>query len=203
MKRIFSILLMLTIWCQITYSQISNEDLVKSVYVEIDTSTIAIDSNQVEIFLTTVLKIPNDYEFKKQNIKGTNQTREVDDLGYAHERYEQYYKRIKVEDADIRTHYLNDLLVLANGEYVNAPNIDTVVMLSKEEAIQAAIAYIGATEYIWEEEEDNNWLKSITNDSTASFYPKAELVICLNGFDFEDTLFYVAYKYRYLCERTC
>ena len=92
-------------------------------------------------------------------------------------------KSIKVEDADIRTHYLNDMFVLLNGQYVDASHIDMAVMLTEEEAVEKAIAYINAREYMWEDEDEN-----------ASFYPKVELVICMNNLDAEDTLFYAAYK---------
>jgi Zn-dependent metalloprotease len=54
--------------------------------------------------------------------------------------------------------------------------------------------YIGAREYIWENEAENNWLKAITNDKTASFYPNPEIVICKNSIDFQDTTFHIAYK---------
>jgi Zn-dependent metalloprotease len=86
------------------------------------------------------------------------------------------------------------LFVSANGEYIDAPNIDISIVLSKEKAIEKAKEYIGAKEYMWENESENNWLKSTTNDNTASFYPNIEIVICKNMFDFRDTTFYIAYK---------
>ena len=82
----------------------------------------------------------------------------------------------------------------ANGEYIDAPNIDISIILSKEEAIRKAKEHIDAKEYMWEDEAENNWLKSITNDETASFYPNPEIVICKNSIDFKDTTFHIAYK---------
>ena len=70
------------------------------------------------------------YDFKRQVIKGTkDRMSEKDELGYVHERYAQYYKGIKIEHSDVRVRYLNDVFVSANGEYIDAPNIDISVML--------------------------------------------------------------------------
>ena len=196
MKRIFLSLLILTLLSQRVCSQESNENLIKSTFLKIDTSEISLHGNdRAENLLNSLLNIPNDYEFRKRIIKGTRyQTREYDDLGYIHERYEQYYKGIKIELSDIRTHYFNDLLVLVNGEYIDIPTIDIPIVISEEIAIQKAKEHIGAREYMWEDEAETNWLKSIKNDTTASFYPKPEIVICMNDFDIQDTMFYVAYK---------
>ncbi len=74
----------------------------------------------------------NDLSAKEQLANLLDKMSEKDELGYVHERYMQYYKGIKIEPSDIRVHYLNDLFVSANGEYVDAPNIDVSIALSKE-----------------------------------------------------------------------
>ena len=188
-------LLILSVFCQVLFSQ--NNDIVKSFNFTVDETVTDLRLSRIDITRTLNLKlaIPENYEFVLQVIKGSNERMsEKDELGYVHERYAQYYKGIKIEHSDVRVRYLNDLFVSANGEYIVAPNIDISVILSKEKAIEKAIEYIGAKEYIWENEAENNWLKSITNDETASFYPKSEIVVCKNSFDFKDTTFYVAYK---------
>ena len=145
--------------------------------------------------LKTQFNIPENYEFKHKIMKGMeDRISEKDDLGFVHERYEQFYKGIKIEHSDVRVHYLNGLFVSANGEYINAPNIDVSVVLSKEDAIKRAMDYVGAKEYMWKNEAENEWLKSITNDKTASFYPEPEIVICRNSIDLQDTAFHLAYK---------
>ncbi len=188
-------LFFLTLFCQVVFSQ--NNDIIKSFNLRMDKSIEKkLDNTNISKVLKVQFKIPENYEFKRQAIKGTKDSRmsEKDDLGYVHERYTQYYKGIKVENSDVRVHYLNDLFVSANGEYIDIPNIDVSVILSKENAIQKAIEHIGAKEYMWEDEKENNWLKNITNDKTASFYPNTEIVICKNSIDFQDTTFHIAYK---------
>ena len=173
-----------------------NNDIVRSFDLRMDKSNeVGLDNTNIAKALKTQFKIPENYEFERQVIKGTkDKMSEKDDLGYVHERYAQCYKGIKIENSDIRVHYLDGLFISANGEYIDAPNIDVSVILSKENAIQKAKEYIGAMEYMWENEAENNWLKSITNDKIASFYPNPEIVICKNSIDFQDTTFHIAYK---------
>ena len=187
-------LFILTLFCQVVLAQ--NNDIIKSFDLRMDKSVEkGLDSTNITKALKIQFEIPENYEFKCQVINGTKDRMSAkDDLGFVHERYAQYYKGIRIENSDIRVHYLNGLFVSANGEYIDAPNIDVSIILSKENAIQKAKEYVGAKEYIWENEEENNWLKRITNDATASFYPNPEIVICKNSIDFQDTTFHIAYK---------
>jgi Zn-dependent metalloprotease len=187
-------LFILVLLCQVVFAK--GNDIVRSFDWQMDKSNeIGLDSTNIAKALKNQFEVPDNYEFKRQVIKGTkDRTSEKDDLGYVHERYAQYYKGIKIENSDIRVRYLNGLFVSANGEYIDAPNIDVSVILSKEDAIQKAKEYVGANEYIWENEAENNWLKSITNDENASFYPNPEIIICKNSINLKDTMFYVAYK---------
>jgi len=187
-------LFILALFCQVMFAQ--NNDIIKSFDLRMDKSNEAgLDSTNIAKALKIQFEIPENYEIKRQVIKGTkDRTSEKDDLGYVHERYAQYYKGIKIEHSDIRVHYLNNVFISANGEYIDAPNIDVSIALSKEEAIQIAKKYIGAKEYMWEDEAENNWLKNIINDKTASFYPNAEIIICKNSINLRDTTFYIAYK---------
>jgi len=152
-------LFILTLFCQVVFSQ--NSDMVKSFNWRMDKSSEkGLDGTNIAKALIIQLEIPDNYEFERQIIKGTKgRMSEKDDLGYIHERYAQYYKGIKIENSDIRVRYLNGLFVSAHGEYIDTPNIDTSVVLSKEKAIEKAKEYIGAKEYIWEDEAENNWLK--------------------------------------------
>ena len=191
MKCTSVILSILTIFCQAVYSQNENSN-VRSIKLSPNNSRIALDSNKTREFFKSQLKIPANYEFRNQIVKGRNgQTRDTCGLGYVHEHYEQYYKGIKIEHFDIRTHYWNDSLVYVNGEYIDAQTIDTAVIISIDTAIQRAITFIGAKKYMWEDE--NNWLRSI-DTSIKSLYPKYEVVICKNSMNSKDTMFYIAYK---------
>ena len=145
----------LALLCQAGFAQSNN--IIKSFNLRMDKSAgKGLDNTNITKALNVQFEIPENYEFKRQVIKGTkDKMSEKDDLGYIHERYTQYYKGIEIENSDIRVHYLDDLFVSANGEYIDAQNIDTSVILSNENAIQKAKEYIGAKEYIWEHYSEN------------------------------------------------
>lgn len=159
------LLLFLTGMSQTGFSQYLKTDTVKWVTLR-DTVKfdIALNSKDAEESLKTHLGIPKNYEFRDKIVKGVwptkDQTKEKDELGYVHQRYTQYYKGIKVEHSDVRTHYFDDKLVAVNGTYIDAPDIDVSVILSKEAAIQKAMEHIGANKYIWEDEKECEALKA-------------------------------------------
>ena len=106
---------------------------------------VSLNSKNANEQLKTHLKIPENYEFSSQINEGIKyQTNVKDDFCYVHERYDQYYKGIKIEHSDIRARYLDDALVSINGEYIVTPYIDVSIVLTKEMAIQKAIEHIGA-----------------------------------------------------------
>ena len=195
MKRIIVVLFALAICCQIVFSQYHNKGVLKSADMRTDDFKVSLSSRNAGDVLKTRLNISDDYDFKIQIIKGTkDQTVEKDDLIRARERYAQYYKGIRVDDSDIRMHYYNETLVFVNGKYIDAPNIDLTVAISKEVAIQKATEYVGAKTFMWEDEAEHNWWASIAGNGTTSLYPNAELVISKNRMDVKDSMVYLAYK---------
>jgi Zn-dependent metalloprotease len=195
MKRVFTILLALTLLCQAVYSQNRNRSGgIKSIESRAKNLKGSLNDNAKES-LRIQLRIPSDYEFRNQIISGAkDQTRKTDELGGVHERYSQYYKGIKIEHSDIRTHYFGDSLIWANGEYVDIPNIDVSIVVPVETAIQNAKKHIGATKYIWEDERACAEIRDGMDNVTSFCYPNPEIVIWQNMLDVDDTLFYVAYK---------
>ncbi|QHT66269.1 peptidase M4 family protein [Rhodocytophaga rosea] len=50
--------------------------------------------------------------------------------------------------------------------------------LSQEQALQKALAFVGAKTYKWQIASEEAWVKELKNDTKATHYPKGELVIC-------------------------
>ena len=115
---------------------------------------------------------------QKNNLKLVSST--VDDLGMVHQKYQQYYDGIKVEYAEYHAHGKGNTLHLLNGEAKRINQLNTMPSLTAEEALQRAKAFIGASEYMWEDPEQEQWAKTIAGNTNASFYPKGELVIVDN-----------------------
>ncbi len=107
-------------------------------------------------------------------------TTTTDDLGMVHQKFQQYYKGIKVEYATYSAHGHGNNLQLMNGEVRDVENLNTNPTLSADAALQMARQFVGAKKYMWEDPEQELWAKKITGDAKASFYPKGELVIVDN-----------------------
>ena len=88
MKHKSVFLFILALLCLNTYSQVSHENIIKSIgLMDAKHFGVTLYSKNAGESLNTHLNIPIDYEFRNQIIRGTkNQTREKDEYGYIHER---------------------------------------------------------------------------------------------------------------------
>ncbi len=99
-----------------------------------------------------------------------------DEAGYVHHRYEQYHRGVKVDASQIIVHEVNGEVESFNGAW--APELDKVASpkLSANQAIQYALNYAPAHQYLWESEMAQKMLQKAMKDPQATFYPNAELV---------------------------
>ena len=100
-----------------------------------------------------------------------------DDKGYAHIIYEQRYKGILVQNAGFSEHFKNNNVEVAHGKIIEKLNIDVVPSLKEEAALQIALDSIGAKEYAWQNPKAEKALQIETNDPSATYFPKGQLVI--------------------------
>ncbi|WP_196895792.1 M4 family metallopeptidase [Aureivirga marina] len=110
-----------------------------------------------------------------------------DDLGFIHEKYQQYYKGIKVEFATYSAHFKSGKLNSMNGEMYRIKDLNTSPSISASQAFNNALRHIGATNYLWEYPQS---AKAMDNYEK----PQGELVIIPNyetvenGRDIEDNV---------------
>jgi Zn-dependent metalloprotease len=108
--------------------------------------------------------------------------KEQDNIGYTHYRFQQNFKGVPLEGVQFLLHEKNGKLTSANGNFYSGLDLITTASISKQEAIQKAIQYVGAEKYLWNNIKEEQFLKNEKNDLNASYYPKAELVIApING----------------------
>lgn len=104
---------------------------------------------------------------------------ETDKLGFTHYRYNQTYKGIPVENAMYVAHTANAQLTGMSGSIItkfDAPQTaNTSAKLSAKDAINAALHYVHADRYAWEDENYNARIK-FRNGNNATYYPIAEKV---------------------------
>ncbi|MBI3233670.1 MAG: M4 family metallopeptidase, partial [Bacteroidetes bacterium] len=102
-------------------------------------------------------------------------TSEVDQLGYTHYRYQQLYKGIPVEQTMYIVHTLNNKVVSMNGLLYDHFQGGANQLLNKEEALKAALKFVNAKTYMWQNTNNEKQIKEETDDPSASWFPKGEL----------------------------
>lgn len=121
-------------------------------------------------FLKAVLSAKQDDEFHL--IKET-----IDSLGMSHRLYQQYYKGIKVENAEYLIHGKNGSIETINGDFQDLNISSVIASVTEQQALAMAFTFANAKKYKWEDANMEKLIKQNTNDPNATYYPKGELVI--------------------------
>ncbi len=127
------------------------------------------------------------YETDEKNwIKGEDEI----DSKKEHLRYKQYYKGYEVENADFTVQAEDGMIEMIQGMIKTGLDIEVVDPVSESDALAKALDYVGASKYAWQDDIYINGLKSIGNDSSASYYPKGQLLIGRKHGEFFDSSIY-------------
>ncbi|QDA60368.1 M4 family metallopeptidase [Hymenobacter jejuensis] len=102
---------------------------------------------------------------------------ETDDLGFVHEKYNQYYRGIKVEHAAYSVHARKGTVEGLSGKYERIKKLDTTPSLDQAAALQRALSFVGAKKYMWQDAAEEAGLKEQENNPSATYKPQGELVI--------------------------
>jgi len=118
-------------------------------------------------------------QFYKSNIKVSLKllSKQDDQLGFTHYRYQQVINGVPVELANYIAHVKNGVVVSANGELLDDLNTSLSTSLSESFALEKAIDFVGAESYKWESKREENHIKIEQNNPFSTYYPKGELVL--------------------------
>jgi Zn-dependent metalloprotease len=94
------------------------------------------------------------------------------------EKYQQYYKGIKVEHGVINLNYKRGSLKSLSGEYHKIETLSTTPSISEQYALSQVLSHVNAKKYKWQLPEEEKMLKTTTGKLDATHYPKGEIVIC-------------------------
>jgi len=92
-------------------------------------------------------------------------------------RYEQTIDGYPVEFSAWHVHVKSNRVTTLNGDIINVKDYEPVFSISESEALQAALNYIGAEFYMWQDENEEQTLKEFYNDEDATYYPTGKKVI--------------------------
>jgi Zn-dependent metalloprotease len=101
---------------------------------------------------------------------------ETDALGYTHSRFQQYYKGVKIAGAVYFVHSKNNIITHINGDYRKINTAIAEPKIASSVALQQVLQQIGAAEYAWQNAAAEQNLRELRADSSASYFPKGELV---------------------------
>ena len=119
----------------------------------------------------------------------------ADLTGNKHYRYQQYYQNILVEGGEYIVHCKDGIAANVNGKIVHELPLNASPGITGQQALTAALNYLKADEYYWQNEAREKYLKASSKDSSASYYPKAELVFAsIHSKDTIDGKHLLAYK---------
>lgn len=126
---------------------------------------------------------------------------ENDKLGYTHYRYQQYYKGTPVEGTQYIVHAYGGRAKTANGKIVTNLNIVSSPNVSADKAVSLALNYVNAEKYMWEDEGAEKMLKRIRKDSSATYFPKAELLVMDKDYSFKPENYRYVYKVEIMAQK--
>ena len=145
--------------------------------------------------LTKYLPVKENDDLKRVSL-------ENDNIAFTHEKYQQYYKGIKVEGGTYKVHSKNGMIESINGNFKSIKSdLNISPGISEKQALKKALAYVGAKTYMWENPENEKFAQETEKSKT--YYPKGELVIVNNSMATKNTGEYIpvlAYKFNIYAE---
>ncbi|MCX6230171.1 MAG: M4 family metallopeptidase [Bacteroidetes bacterium] len=129
-----------------------------------------ISISKLDYLLYSILKIDN--AFDKALINSTK-----DELGEVHYRYQLTYNNFPLQDAIFIVHTKNDKIFSVNGNLYKNIQISNSITLTESAALQQLLGKINAKKYKWQVPEEEKLLQQECNNPSATYYPKAEIVL--------------------------
>lgn len=117
-----------------------------------------------------------------------------DNLGYSHYRFRQLHNGFPVEGAEYTIHSSGGKAISGNGKIIRGMKHNSGIALNPGNAVQKALTYVGAEEYMWENPLNEQFIKYQTNNPQASYYPEAELVYINKNFSSDPAAYVLCYK---------
>lgn len=124
-----------------------------------------------------------------------------DQNGQYHERFQQSYKGVKIENSMVIAHYSNNRLHSFNGDWFADVSVPNSKALTEQQALQHALNKVNAKAYKWENEAAERHMKEALNDPSFSYKPKGEFVILPQpDYKARTVSFRYAYKFNIYAE---
>ncbi len=144
--------------------------------------------NQFETWLTDHIKISSDMGL-------TLIRTEKDELGFVHYRYQQTYKGVPIHSNIFVIHVKEGMIESMNGQLFGSMDASATASITEKDALNKALAFVGADIYKWQIPAEEELLKYIQNNQKASYYPKGELMMVTCDKNFKSVNYRLAYRF--------
>lgn len=131
-------------------------------------------------------------------VDGVKLKGEKDALGFENHKFQQAINGVPVEYGVINVLVKSNKVISQNGEWFKgniASKLEKKVSISEANALNSALAYVGASSYKWQDAAEEEFIKKETGDAAATFYPKAKLVYYSDPSDADVKKLILAYKF--------
>ncbi|WP_310555690.1 M4 family metallopeptidase [Flavobacterium sp.] len=177
------------------YSQVKEKEITsknsrgKAELINFSETKINSDEKSVNQFLKKQFNSENEVDFKQ------NPSKILVENQLESKKFQQFYKGIKAEFGVQNVVSENGILKTVNGRYIDIQNLDIKPSLTENQALAYALKNINAKEYIWENKENETFLKKEQNNPQATYYPKGELIILEKDLFSDNPTPKLAYKF--------
>ncbi len=121
---------------------------------------------------------------------------EQDELNFTHSRYQQFVNNYKVMEGEMIIHEKGGRVQYINGMYMQVNPQSSTVLINENQGLQTALKEIKSVDYLWLNPEAEANYRKTKKDSSASLYPKGELMyIALPGHTKENKVYRLCWKY--------
>jgi bacillolysin len=119
------------------------------------------------------------------------------ELKSVHQRFQQHYMGIPIEDAEFFLHYSpQGELETASGKIIEGLTLFNKAKLSEDEALIKAMKHLDAKLYAWQDTSWENSRKREKLDTTATWKPKGQLIITFDeGYNLKKEKAKLAFKF--------
>ncbi len=121
-------------------------------------------------------------------------SKEKDQLGMVHYRYQQTVNNIPVEGTMYIIHTKNGMIQSISGDLLDHLSAPVVASVTKSSAVSTALNFISATAYKWQSDAAEEALRENTGNQNATYYPQPELVYMAENNKLGSNKFHLAYK---------
>jgi|TARA_R100000479_G_scaffold68390_2_gene32621 Zn-dependent metalloprotease len=156
------------------------------VFNQTETKSVA-NSQQV---LSQQLQLPEGNSLSKISEK-------VDELGYFHREYQQYYKNVKVAFSSSKIHAKDGSIVAMSNNVFRIKDVSVSPKLSNVQALNRALAHVGANTYLWENRQEANLANNYEKPTgELVVFPAIENVSTTNRLAYKFDIYATAPLYR-------